>query len=197
MANAYTTPGVTVTCSAGTWSESALVLGSGFVQVAFIAANGAAGYLDCVSWEEDASASDDEKTLQAEKAVYDESFVAFMARYGGIDPETATAGDYLRAMATPTGKSDTNGVSMTLLDEFIAGTDPTDMTDRFYATITIEDGNVYIGWVPNLNEDGQIRRVYAIYGKRGLSDAWSVKPLTEEEINSGFYRFFLVTVGMP
>ena len=186
-----------LTCSVETWSESALVLGSGFVQVAFIAANGASGYLDCVSWEEDASASDDEKALQAEKAVYDESFVAFMVRYGGIDPATATATDYLRAMSSPTGKLGMGGTPITLLDEFIAGTVPTDMNDRFYATITLEDGNVYIGWVPNLNEDGQIRRVYAIYGKREITDEWSAEPLTEEEINSGYYRFFLVMVEMP
>ncbi len=184
-------------CAAEAWSESVLVLGFGFVDVAFVAANGVTGYLDCVSWTGDDSASDDEKALQAEKAVYDETFVAFMARYGGIDPATATAGDYLRAMAIQTGKLDVNGVSTTLLDEFIAGTVPTDMNDRFYATITLEDGNVYIGWVPNLNADGHIRRVYSVYGKREISDAWSARPLTDEEINSGYYRFFLVTVGMP
>ena len=88
-------------------------------------------------------------------------------------------------------------IPSTLLDEFVAGTDPSDPDDVFYATIAIEDGIVYVGWVPDLNEDGKVRRVYKVYGKERLSDEWSANPLSETEINGGVYRFFRVTVEMP
>ena len=183
-------------CAAADWSAASVAVGSGLVQVTFVAAGGAVGYLDCVNWTADSDASEDEKKLQAEKAAYDPDFAAFMQTYGGVDPETATAGDYLRAMATATGKTGPEG-PLTLLDEFLAGTDPTDETDRLYATIAIEDGIVYVGWVPDLNAEGKVRRVYKVYGKRTLSDDWSVDPLTDAEIDGGEYRFFRVIVTMP
>lgn len=145
----------------------------------------------------DADASEDEKKLQAEKAAYDPDFAAFMSTYGGVDPATATADDYLSAMATETGKTGANGNPTTLLDEFIAGTDPTDSNDRLYATIAIEDGIVNVGWVPDLNAEGKVRRLYRVYGKRTLSDDWSASPLSDAEINGGIYRFFRVIVSMP
>ena len=144
----------------------------------------------------DADASEDEKKLQAEKAAYDPDFAAFMSTYGGVDPATATARNYLDAMATETGKTGPEG-PLTLLDEFIAGTDPTDPDDRLYATIAIEDGIVYVGWVPDLNAEGKVRRLYRVYGKRTLSDDWSASPLSDAEINGGIYRFFRVIVSMP
>ena len=92
-------------------------------------------------------------------------------------------------MATETGKTGPEG-PLTLLDEFIAGTDPTDSDDRLYATIAIEDGIVYVGWVPDLNAEGKVRRLYRVYGKRTLSGDWSESPLSEAEINGGDYLFF-------
>ena len=186
-----------LSCDEADWGAASVVIGSGFVQVSFVASNGGIGYLDYVTWTPDASASADEQALQAEKAAYDEDFAAFMETYGGINPATATAGDYVQAMATETGKTDANGNSTTLLDEFIAGTDPSDPDDVFYATIAFEDGVIYVGWVPDLNENGQARRVYKVYGKERLSDEWSANPLSETEINGGVYRFFRVTVEMP
>jgi hypothetical protein len=159
--------------------------------------NGAVGYLDRVEWVKDASASDDEKALQDEKAAYDPDFIEFMRIYGGVNPANATASDYLRAMTNETGKVGADGHRVTLLDEFLAGTDPDDPDDRLYATIAIEDGIVYVGWVPDLNAGGKVRRLYKVYGKRELSDAWSTDPLTDAEIDGGEYRFFRVTVSMP
>ncbi len=184
-------------CDALEWSGASLAIGSGFVQVSFAASNDGIGYLDYVTWTPSASASADEQALQAEKAAYDEGFATFMETYGGINPATATASDYVQAMETETGKTDANGNPTTLLDEFIAGTDPSDPDDVFYATIAFEDGVIYVGWVPDLNEDGQARRVYKVYGKERLSDEWSANPLSETEINGGVYRFFRVTVEMP
>jgi hypothetical protein len=186
-----------LSCGVAEWGAASVAVGSGFVQVSFVASNGGIGHLDYVTWTPDTSASADEQGLQAEKAAYDEDFAAFMETYGGINHATATAGDYLRAMATKTGKTGANGTPTTLLDEFVAGTDPSDPDDVFYATIAIEDGIVYVGWVPDLNAGGQIRRVYKVYGKERLSDAWSANPLSDAEINGGTYRFFRVTVEMP
>ena len=185
-------------CGAADWSEASVTVGSGFAKVSFAAASGAIGYLDRVEWTKDASASDDEKALQNESAAYDEEFVSFMETYGGVDPTTATAGDYLRAMTNETGKVGADGYRMTLLDEFVAGTDPADPDDVLYATISIEDGVVYVGWVPDLNADGKARRVYKVWGKREiLESSWSAEPLSADEIDGGEYRFFRVTVQMP
>jgi hypothetical protein len=186
-----------LSCAAADWSAASVAIGSGLVQVSFVAAGGAVGFLDQVIWTADSDASEDEKTLQAEKAAYNADFATFMQTYGGVDPTTATAGDYLRAMATATGKTGSDGRALTLLDDFIAGTDPNEADDLLYATIAIEEGILYVGWVPDLNADGKVRRVYKVYGKRTLSDDWSVVPLSDAEINGGEYRFFRVTVEMP
>ena len=185
-------------CDAAEWTAASLEFGSGITRVAFVASNGASAFLDCVKWTGDASASADEKALQEEKAAYDPGFVAFMEAYGDIDSATATAGDYLAALARETGKRGADGRALTLRDEFIAGTDPDDADDVLRATIAIEEGIVYVGWEPDLNADGQMRRRYKVYGKRELSDeSWSAEPLTDAEIDGGEYRFFKVTVEMP
>ena len=183
-------------CDAADWSEASVTVGSGFAKVSFAAASGAVGFLDRVEWTKDASASDDEKALQDEKAAYDDEFVRFMQTYGGVDPATAAARDYLVAMTNRTGKLGAGGAPLTLLDEFVAGTVPTDPDDVLCATIAIEDGTVYVGWVPDLNAGGVSRRAYRVYGKHLLSDEWSESPLDGAEIDGG-YRFFKVTVEMP
>ena len=189
---------VALACDAAEWTAASLEFGSGITRVAFVASNGASAFLDRVEWTGDASASDDEKALQEEKAAYDPGFVAFMETYGDIDSATATAGDYLAALARETGKRGADGRELTLRDEFIAGTDPDDPDDILRATIAIEEGIVYVGWEPDLNADGQMRRRYKVYGKRELSDeSWSAEPLTDAEIDGGEYRFFKVTVEMP
>ena len=198
-AYALTTNGAAaLACDAAEWTAASLEFGSGITRVAFVASNGASAFLDRVEWTGDASASDDEKALQEEKAAYDPGFVAFMETYGDIDSATATAGDYLAALAMETGKRGADGRALTLRDDFIAGTDPDDPDDILRATIAIEEGVVYVGWEPDLNADGQMRRWYKVYGKRELSDeSWSAEPLTDAEIDGGEYRFFRVTVQMP
>jgi len=186
-----------MTCNEADWDDVTLPIGSGFVKVSFAASNGAVGFLDYVSLSDDPSATDDEKALQKVKAAYDEEFVPFMQTYAGVNPETATARDYLTAMTNKTTKLGAGGVPTTLLDEFIAGTDPEDTDDILASTIAIEEGFVYVGWVPDLNADGHSRRVYKVFGKVNLSDSWTESPLTEEEITGGVYHFFLVTVDMP
>ena len=91
-------------CAAADWSEASVAVGSGLVQVSFVASGGAGGFLDRVAWTpSDADASEDEKKLQAEKAAYDPDFAAFMSTYGGFDPATATAGAGAMSATSQTG----------------------------------------------------------------------------------------------
>ena len=72
----------------------------------------------------------------------------------------------------------------------MAGTDPTDENDRFTANIAIENDQINITWSPNLNEDGQQRRVYTIKGAAELTDTFTAP-------TNSASRFFKVEVSLP
>lgn len=95
----------------------------------------------------------------------------------------------LAAATTHTGKRDLSGRELTALDDFIAGTDPTDANSRFIAKITINDGVPVILYEPDLNTNGAVR-VYTIYGKASLADGWTSP-------TNATHRFFIVDVSMP
>ena len=80
---------------------------------------------------------------------------------------------------------------MTTFEEYVAGTNPADDTDRFVASITINDGKPSISWSPNLNTNGS-ERIYTVLGKTNLTDGVGWMSPT----NSG-HRFFKVLVEMP
>ena len=86
---------------------------------------------------------------------------------------------------------DHDGDGMTTFEEYVAGTNPADDTDRFVASITINDGKPSISWSPNLNTNGS-ERIYTVWGKTNLFDevGWT------SPTNSG-HRFFKVDVEMP
>lgn len=92
------------------------------------------------------------------------------------------------AMQT-TGKRDGSGRLLTVMDDFIAGTNPTDESDVFRVTISISNGLPVVAWHPNLNTNGA-NRVYTIYGKETLDDEW-VTP------TNSLSHFFKVDVAMP
>ena len=92
--------------------------------------------------------------------------------------------DGLAEGASPFGKS------IPLWQDYVAGTDPTDDGHRFTANIAIENGEVKITWDPDLNEDGQQRRVYTIKGAAELTDTF-VAPTNSAS------RFFKVEVSLP
>ena len=114
---------------------------------------------------------------------------AFKAAYGA---------DLAAALAKPTGKVDANGRAMTVWDDYVAGTDPTDPTSVFKASVKMADGVPKVTWSPDLGAE----RVYRVLGAKGLGDAagethcgtvWEV--VTEE--TKGDCKFFKVEVEMP
>ena len=75
----------------------------------------------------------------------------------------------------------------------MAGTDPTDETDVFTASITIVDGEVKVPYTPELDDARKALRKYTTWGKAKLTDKdWSVVGEGEE----GNFNFFKVTVEM-
>ena len=93
-------------------------------------------------------------------------------------------------------KTDASGAAQPVWHDYVAGTDPTDATSRFTASVALEDGKPVVTWTPALNGDGVREgvRTYRVWGKADLGDAaWSeVAPGGEAG-----YRFFRVTVEMP
>lgn len=96
------------------------------------------------------------------------------------------------ALTKKTGKKDSCGNDMFVWQDYVVGTDPTDETDRFVATITIVDGEPIVSYSPELSEEEKAKRKYTILGKTKLTDAdW-----TEIDGNTANYNFFKVTVEM-
>lgn len=111
--------------------------------------------------------------------------------YGWLDSHGLLANtDAETAAKQPTGKRDGSGRFLTVEDDFISGTDPTDSNDLFTISITISNGVPVIAWQPNLNTNGD-NRVYTIYGKESLGDEEWMTP------TNSLCRFFKVGVAMP
>ena len=100
--------------------------------------------------------------------------------------------DFAVALTKETGKRDGAGNPMLVWQDYVAGTDPTDETDVFTASITIAEGKPIVSWTPELSAEQAATRVYIIYGKAKLTDAeWKVV-----DGNAGDYNFFKVSVEM-
>lgn len=98
--------------------------------------------------------------------------------------------DYEELAMLPTGKRGPDGSVMRLWQDYLAGTDPTNMNSRFVAEIVMRNGTPVVTWKPNLNENG-INRVYTIYGKESLLDEEWHTPTNR------YHQFFKVTVTLP
>ena len=107
----------------------------------------------------------------------------FVAQYGS---------DFVAALTKQTGKRGLNGTPLLVWQDFVAGTDPTDPSSKFTATIDFVEGRPVISWSPKV-EDVNMPRIYRIFGKRRLNDAdW-------DELDEGGldgYNFFKVTVEL-
>ena len=79
---------------------------------------------------------------------------------------------------------------MYIWQDYLAGTDPTDVTSVFKAKITMVDGKPKVEWEPNLNENGVVRE-YKVFGKENLTDAEWQSPISDQ------CKFFKVEVSMP
>lgn len=107
---------------------------------------------------------------------------------------TATFGsDFTASLMKPTGKKDAAGKDMLVWQDYVAGTDPTDVNDVLRASITLVDDNPVISYTPELDDERKAMRKYTIYGKECLTDTeWTE---LEPDAISG-YNFFKVTVEM-
>ena len=100
--------------------------------------------------------------------------------------------DFVAALMKPTGKIGINGTPLLVWQDYVAGTDPTDPTSKFSATIAFEDGHPVITWSPNV-DNPSCPRVYRVFGKKSLGDIeWTELP--KENLDG--YSFFKVSVEM-
>ena len=117
-------------------------------------------------------------------ATWTVNYPSFTSKFGS---------DFTKALAMKTGKKDGAGNEMLVWQDYVAGTDPTDETDVFTASITIVDGKVAISYTPELDDARKAMRKYTTWGKTSLMDTdWTEVPKGDE----GKYNFFKVSVEM-
>ena len=111
-------------------------------------------------------------------------FPAYVQKFGS---------DFTASLTKPSGKKDAAGHDLQVWQDYVAGTDPTDVNDVFRASISLESGNPVISWDPLLPAAEAAKRTYTIYGRQSLlSGDWSAVPQGQERN----YNFFKVTVRM-
>ena len=98
--------------------------------------------------------------------------------------------DYETAGNAASGKMQ-GGRVLQVWQDYVAGTDPTNLTSRFMAKINMVDGAPVVTWEPDLNTNGAIR-TYKVYGKETLEGGGGWQYPT-----NSLHRFFKVTVEMP
>lgn len=101
--------------------------------------------------------------------------------------------DFTSSLTKPSGKKDATGSPMQVWQDYVAGTDPTDVNDLFRAEIRIVNDAPVVSWSPVLSAAEAARRTYTIYGRQTLlSGDWAVIPAGQE----ASYNFFKVMVEM-
>ena len=111
-------------------------------------------------------------------------FTEYAAKFGG---------DFTASLTRPTGKRDAAGRALQVWQDYVAGTDPTDLSDVFTASIEMQAGNPVVSVRPELSAAEKAKRRYRVWGKVRLADAsWTEVPAgTEKDFN-----FFKVSVEM-
>ena len=104
-------------------------------------------------------------------------------------------GDYDTFLTQSSGKVKANGSSLSIWEEYVAGTDPSDPDSIFKVTeVTFENGVLKVSWDPDLGED----RKYTEYGAKVLGSAASwVDMATVPDEEKSDYPFRRVGVDMP
>jgi len=111
--------------------------------------------------------------------------------FAGYENQFGT--DFVKSLMKPTGKYDGAGNALLVWQDYVAGTDPTDVNDVFTASITMVDGQPVISYSPELSADETALRQYVTWGKVKLQDKeWVEVKLGDE----GLYNFFKVSVEM-
>lgn len=100
--------------------------------------------------------------------------------------------DFETAAKAKSGKVDGAGRALTVEEEYVAGTDPTNAASRIETRIEMRDGAPVVTWTPDLNEGGtKTLRTYRVWGKETLG-----APEWEFPTNA-LHRFFRVSIEMP
>ena len=111
-------------------------------------------------------------------------FPSYVAKFGS---------DFAASLTKPTGKKDATGNPLQVWQDYVAGTDPTDVNDLFRAEISIGDNAPVVSWSPTLSATEAAKRTYTIYGRQSLlSGNWTVVAAGQ----AANYNFFKVTVEM-
>ena len=111
-------------------------------------------------------------------------FPSYAAKFGS---------DFASSLLKPTGKKDASGSPLLVWQDYVAGTDPTDLADAFRATISMVDGEPVVSWEPVLSSEEAARRTYTVFGRQSLySGDWT--PVAAGHARD--YNFFKVTVQM-
>ena len=120
--------------------------------------------------------------------------VTWMVSYPSYTEKFGT--DFTKSLTKYTGKTDGAGNPMLVWQDYVAGTDPTDLDDKFTASITMADGVSMISYSPELSAEQAALRSYKTYGKAKLVDEdWTdVTNLSNAERAN--YNFFKVSVEM-
>ena len=113
-----------------------------------------------------------------------DNYPSFVSKFGS---------DFSKALTMKTGKKDGAGNDMFVWQDYIAGTDPTDETSVFTASITIAEGKVTISYSPELDDARKAMRKYTNWGKKSLMDE---KWMEVQEGHEAEYNFFKVSVEM-
>lgn len=89
----------------------------------------------------------------------------------GLGPRNVNGGHTFEQAAkriSPYGKRDGAGKPLTVLDEYIAGTDPQNKDDTFHAILEFENGKPVIKWHPKLSPAEEALRTYRSFGRELL-----------------------------
>ena len=113
--------------------------------------------------------------------VWSERYPLFDAMYGL---------DFAAAVTSTTGKVSMDGKALSVWNDYVIGTDPTDIDDKLLAHIAFHGNVPVISWTPNLNTNCEVR-AYKVFGKTNLTDSAWVYPMNRS------HRFFKVKVEMP
>ena len=112
----------------------------------------------------------------------------------GLGPRYENGGNTFEQaakMPSPTGKRDANGNVLSVLDEYVAGTDPQDENDTFHAEIEFEDGKAVVKWHPELSPEEAAKRVYRTFGRELLGSGEWVELI---DGNTDGFNFFKTSV---
>ena len=101
------------------------------------------------------------------------------------------SGDFEAAANAVNGKT-IWGRPMSVWQDYVAGTVPTNLESTLKARIEMQGETPIVTWDPNLNEDGVARRLYKVYGSETLENGGEWQYPT-----NALHRFFRVTVEMP